>query len=76
MTFFTDIDVNTTLDVNFKYYDITDLNKMTQPISQKIDFSIMHINIQSLNCHGEKLECLITSTISLKLDLCHYSRIF
>ena len=35
MTFFTDIDVNTTLDVNFKYYDITDFNKVTQPICQK-----------------------------------------
>ena len=43
--FFTDIDENTTLDVNFNYYDITDFNKMT-PISQKIDFSKMHTNIQ------------------------------
>ena len=55
MIFFTDIDKNTALDTDFKYYDISDLNKMTQPISDKIGFSILHSNIQSLNCNGEKL---------------------
>ena len=59
--YFTDIDNNTTLDGNFKYYDVSDFNKMIQPINQKIDFSIMHTNIQSLKCNGEKLECLLTS---------------
>ena len=60
--FFTDIDENTALDTDFKYYDITEFNKMTQPIRQTIDFSVMHSNIQSLNCNGEKLECLLNST--------------
>ena len=59
--FFTDIDENTTLDTDFKYYDITDLNKLTQPISESIGFSILHSNIQSLNCNGEKSECLLNS---------------
>ena len=59
--YFTDIDNNTTLDGNFKYYDVTDFNKMIQPINQKIDFSIMHTNIQSLKCNGEKLKCLLNS---------------
>ena len=39
MTFFTDIDVKTTLDVNFKYYDITD-NKVTQPIHMKLFYCL------------------------------------
>ena len=52
---------NTTPDGNFKYYDVTDFNKMIQPINQKIDFSIMHRNIQSLKCNGEKLKCLLNS---------------
>ena len=34
---------------------------MIQPIIQKIDFSIMHTNIQSIKCNGEKLECLLNS---------------
>ena len=34
---------------------------MIQPINQKIDFSIMHTNIQSLKCYEEKLECLLNS---------------
>ena len=66
--FFTDIDENTKLDTDFKYYDITDLNKLTQPISESIGFSILHSNIQSLNCNGEKLECLLNS-INVKFDV-------
>ena len=66
--FFTDIDENTTLDTDFKYYDITDLNKLTQPISESIGFSILHSNIQSLNCNGEKLKCLLNS-INVKFDV-------
>ena len=34
---------------------------MIQPINQKIDFSKIHTNIQSINCNGEKLECLLNS---------------
>ena len=66
--FFTDIDENTILDTDFKYYDITDLNKLTQPISESIGFSILHSNIQFLNCNGEKLECLLNS-INVKFDV-------
>ena len=64
--FFTD--KNTALDTDFNYYDISDLNKMTQPISDKIGFSILHSNIQSLNCNGEKLEYLLNST-NVKFDV-------
>ena len=66
--FFSDIDENINLDVASKYYDTTDINNMTQSLNRNNTLSILHTNIQSLNCNGEKLEMLLQS-IDLKFDI-------
>ena len=57
--FFSDIDENINLDAAYKYYDTTDINNMTQSLNLNNTLSILHTNIQSLNCNGEKLETLL-----------------
>ena len=86
--FFSDIDENTNMDVNFKYYarnlsrgvekpegpsalqpttepnfkyyDTIEINNMAQSLNLSNSLSILHTNIQSLNCNGEKLESQLT----------------
>ena len=47
--FFSDIDENINLDVVSKYYDITDINNMTQSLNLNNTLSILHTNIQYTN---------------------------
>ena len=66
--FYSDIDTNISLDMDFKYYDQTDFNNLTKTIDSIKSFSLLHTNISSLNGNGEKLETLINS-IDIKFDI-------
>ena len=54
--FYSDIDGNTNLNINFKFYDTTDFNEMTKALDPEKKFSLLHTNIFSLIGNGEKLE--------------------
>ena len=59
-----DLDEDTTTQpIDFKFYDIHDFHKRKAnlTLNENNNLSILHTNIQSLNCNFDKLEILINS---------------
>ena len=56
-----EIDVNTNMDLNFDYFNLHELHKMSSKIDHPSSFSVMHTNTSSLTCNGEILEQLISN---------------
>ena len=56
------------LKTDFDYYDILSFHKKIKNVLPQKCFSLLHTNIQSLNCNFEKLEYLLYS-LDFKFDI-------
>ena len=66
--FYSDIDENTNLNINFKFYDTTDFNEMTKTLDLEKKFSLLHTNISSMTGNGGKLEYTLEK-LNFKFDI-------